>query len=350
LIDHLKPPPLQTSNSVKSWNLDSWWELRYKPIMNLTSLTSASAWKAYALECIWRVIPGPATKHSAPSWVLPQNILPELAIQWPQTYDWKSASIWVQSLRDGLKQYVRLEPASIAQPFNHVVLFYLFYRNTRHVVCIDYSDHATIDPKCLGMCSLYFRMQYANAGYDDQKIVPGGYITYPALYDFLPYLRARDRSRFEFDAYGRFGNESAVAIRGSAIEKLKKQKRFQYTVTWNPVRYCRSLMEIARSKVCIDLPGQGSFCFRLVDYLAVGACIIAYPHSTKLPVPLVHGQHIMYTKSDLSDLEDICQYYVEHKEERERLAGNARDYFDKYLHKSQLACYYLHQMIARLCC
>ena len=82
------------------------------------------------------------------------------------------------------------------------------------------------------------------------------------------------------------------------------------------------------------------------DIEAVGACIIAYPHSTMLPVPLVNGKHIVYTKPDLSDLQDLCAYYVEHKDERQMIASSARDYFDKYLHRSQLACYYLKQIIS----
>jgi hypothetical protein len=138
-------------------------------------------------------------------------------------------------------------------------------------------------------------MQYANAGYGDPNIVPGGFVSYPALYEFLPHVRARGSGGSKFDVYGRFGKEFGVEIRGSAIEKLKAQRLFRYTGTWDTVRYSRSIMEVAQSKVCVDLPGQGAFCFRLVDYLAVGACIIAYPHANRLPVPLVHGQHIVYT-------------------------------------------------------
>jgi len=318
----------------------------YNPTMNLTCFTSFAAWKAYATECVWRVMPEPPAQNMKPSWDLPQDILSEISIQWPKVYDWPSATIWMQSLRDGLKQYVNLEPACIEQPFNHVVLFYLLYRTTRYTIAVDYSDHALINPECLRMCSLYFRMQYANAGYGDQKIVPGGFITYPLLYRFLPYVRALDSRSLKFDVYGRFGKEFGAEIRGSAIEKLRMQQRFRYTCTWDTVRYSRSLLEIAQSKVCVDLPGQGAFCFRLVDYLAVGACIIAYPHSTMLPVPLVNGKHIVYTKPDLSDLQDLCAYYVEHKDERQMIASSARDYFDKYLHRSQLACYYLKQIIS----
>jgi hypothetical protein len=39
--------------------------------------------------------------------------------------------------------------------------------------------------------------------------------------------------------------------------------------------YTQYLREIADSRVCIDLPGEGPFTYRLVEYLAIGSCIIA---------------------------------------------------------------------------
>jgi hypothetical protein len=317
--------------------------------MNINSFNSFAAWKAFAFEFLCRIMPKRTELKAEPSWPLPAEKLSGITIQWPQYYDWSSAKIWMQSLRKGLKSYVHVEPANIEQPFNHVVLFRIRSHTISHMIGIDYSDHASINPECVKRCSLYFRMQYANTGYANQQILPGGFVTYPALYGFLPHVRTRDRTGFDYDVYGRFGRELGADIRAKAVNLLCSQRLFRYEGQWETVRYSRSLREIMRSKICIDLPGQGALCFRLVDYLAVGTCIIAYPHSNRLHVPLVPGRHIVYTKPDLSDLVKLCTYYLEHNEARQQMAKNARDYFDKYLNYSQLACYYLHQIISRLC-
>ncbi len=97
----------------------------------------------------------------------------------------------------------------------------------------------------------------------------------------------------------------------------------------------------------IDVPGEDPVSYRLVEYMAVGACIVAYPHKARLHVPLVDREHLAYTKEDLSDLVELCAHYLDHPEERERLVANSRAYFDKYLHRDQLSAYHLHEVLAR---
>ena len=82
--------------------------------------------------------------------------------------------------------------------------------------------------------------------------------------------------------------------------------------------------------------------------MAVGTFIVAYPHGTDLQVPIEEGKHLVYCKPDYSDLVDICQYYLEHEEEREQIAKNSREFFDQYLHKDNLTRYYLRSMLDRL--
>jgi hypothetical protein len=63
--------------------------------------------------------------------------------------------------------------------------------------------------------------------------------------------------------------------------------------------------------------------------MAVGACIIARKHSSAMPVPLVEGVHIVYAKDDLSDLVDLCRFYLENEKAREALRFNSGEYFDR---------------------
>ena len=168
------------------------------------------------------------------------------------------------------------------------------------------------------------------------------------LYQFVPHVRTiRDRKSFSYDVYGRFNLGFATDIRQRAVRLLSEQNEFKYEGGFVNVRYGRFLREVSQSRICIDLPGNGDLCFRLIDYLAVGSCVIRPKPRNKLHVPLVDGTHIIYTNDDFSDLVRLCNYYLQNDSEREKISQESRDFFDKYLHRKQLAAYYLHCCIER---
>lgn len=288
------------------------------------------------------------------SFPLDLNRLAAATLRWPVQYEWPAAANYVHHLRDALRQWVRLQPASIPQHPGTVV-FELDIGGTRHPVAIDYTDKAErVFGEVQRRVHLYFKMQYSCAGYEDDgrygvAIIPGGYINGNRdVYHYLPYVRPMaDEPRKHYDVYGRFGLQMHD-VRRRAIDILSAQRQFCYQGGDRTVPYVRSLQEIARSKVVIDLPSNSSFCFRLVDYFAVGACVIAYRHRTRLHVPLEDGKHLVYMRDDLSDLVSLCQYYLAHEDERRRLALNSRTAFDRYLHRDQLAAYYLSECLHRL--
>ncbi len=94
------------------------------------------------------------------------------------------------------------------------------------------------------------------------------------------------------------------------------------------------------------MPGAGELTNRLVDYLAVGACVVRPEPTVRLPINLVDGEHVVYCARDLSDLGDVCAQLVRDDEQRERIARNARDYFDRYLHRDRLGAYYVREITA----
>lgn len=214
-------------------------------------------------------------------------------------------------------------------------------------VAIDTFDKVDINAECATEVLVYFKMQYACGGYGLANVVPGGFIpAYSELYLHLKKVRElRDGREFHYDTYGRFGANFARGIRGRAVEILSTQTALGYHGGLGRVSYRQSLLEAARSKVCIDLPGVGPLCFRLIDYLAVGSCVIAYPHQAELQVPLQAGKEIVYCKEDFSDLVDLCEYYVHHDEEREQIARAGRSYFDRNLSRVNLASYYIQRIL-----
>lgn len=312
--------------------------------MNWSRITSLEAWQGVALETAWKITAHRADANISPTWPLNTRELDKVTIVWPTKYQWELATRWVDPLRQGFCSYVRVESADIPQPYKGIAIIEMRIHERKYSVAIDYSDRPEIDDGCARSCSLYFKMQFRCDGYALNNVIPGGFIPFQDdIYVYLRHVRAlADHKAYRYDVYGRFGLDFAQEVRRKACSILASQKYFHWEGSLRVKRYCLSLREIAHSKICIDLPGKGDFCFRLIDYMAVGTCVIAARHHTRLPVPLIDGVHIVYAKEDLSDLVDLCRFYLAKNEAREALCLNARSYFDKYLHRDQLAAYYLH--------
>ena len=210
-------------------------------------------------------------------------------------------------------------------------------------VFLDFRDNPTLVQAFVDSPALYIKMQFREEGYSERKVIPGGYLT--GLDLILPALgqlrERRDRSSDDFDVYGRFGLHSAEDIRREAVAMLSSQPDFKYEGGTDIVRFGQYLLEMARAKVCLDLPGRGAFCYRLVDYLAVGACIVSVRHRNKLPVALRDGHDIAFVDEDLSNLLEVTRHYLSRPHERRKLIHNSRQFFDRYLHPIQLVRYYV---------
>jgi hypothetical protein len=273
-----------------------------------------------------------------------------MAIGWPIKYQWPLAGHWVDSLRSGLATLVRVTGAEIEQPYEGVVLLEVALDGVRHDVAIDYFDRPRLLPEVADRCRLVFKMQYAAGGYGYAHVVPGGYVPgKTSLYSYLPALhRIRDHSRPRFQVYGRFGSQYAQETRRRALELLSRQSRFRFEGSMVTRPYAAYLRETALSQVCIDLPGNGDMCHRLVDYLAVGSSVVRPRPNTTLHVPLTDGVNIRFADDSLSDLVDICAELLANDAERNRIALAARDYHERYLRPDQLAGYYVDRCVSAL--
>jgi hypothetical protein len=99
--------------------------------------------------------------------------------------------------------------------------------------------------------------------------------------------------------------------------------------------------EMCEARVCLDLPGRGEFCYRLVEYLAVGACVIGPELATEMPVPLEPGVHLVRVPRSLDGLIDECERLLRDDGLRTTIGRAAEDYFDRYLALEQLGSYYI---------
>ena len=299
-------------------------------------------WADAALDGWWRARAEPEPRL-APTWPLDPAELASVRLRWPAEHGWPLAPTWLDPLERGLARWVVLERAELPQPPSRVALAELVVDGKARSIAIDYSDHMPLDEGIADACDLYFKMQHQAEGYGRDNVVPGGYIGR----DVYPYLgrlrRLRARRQFRYDVYGRFVVNEAKPLRRRGVELLVAQSTFRYEGGVGLVRFTRSLREAAQARVCVDLPGRGAD-----DYLAVGVCVVAAPPRTRFPVPLEDGVHVAFTRPDLSDLVELCAHYVSDETGRERLAAGAADYFDRYLHREQLAAYYLRTALDRL--
>jgi hypothetical protein len=283
-----------------------------------------------------------------------------LTIGWPIEPPGSGTRFWADQILSGLREIAAaVEPRAIPQfpstPF-HVLLAEIDVDDggQRHRVAFDLDDWPEIVEPIAESVLLYFKSQYATEGYEQGNVVPAGYhLANNRAYRYLPLLRAiRARRLFRYDVYGRFGlRYGGVEIRRRAFELLRSSEDFRfegslYRYPGGPddYPYRRYLFEIPYAKVCVDMPGAGDLCSRLIDYLAVGACVVGPPLSTRLPIRLVDGVHLVHCSPDLSDLGEICAELVRDEAERERIARNGRDFFDRYLHRRRLAAYYLEEI------
>jgi hypothetical protein len=262
-----------------------------------------------------------------------------VSVAWPRRYDWEHAAKWADHFKWGLAERARLEEVDLPQNHERIVLFEVGYAGGRLRAALDYADSPELNSECLREVGLYFKMQYRHASYGSRRVLPAGYVPGSLrLYDYLAPVRAlRDERRFTYDVLGRFELDSASDVRRQALDQLKAQTRFRFHGGERRVRYSRLLQEVAHARVCVDMAGAGGFGFQLVDYLAVGSCVVAPRHDQRLPGGLVDGEHLVFVRPDLSDLVDTCARYVEDTEACERIARNARHFFDAYLHRRALA-------------
>jgi hypothetical protein len=293
-----------------------------------------------------------AAEPSLPNdaWAVAPEELREVSILWPERYQWPAASQWVDTILYALKKRVRVEFGALPHAYRGTVLFRLGWRGKSHDVAIDYSDYTDISEECAERCAVYFKMQHLREGYGRASVLPGGYVPGGRkIYLHLRRLqRLRDRREFDFDVYGRFSTEFAGETRRRAAEILSSQAAFRFGGGLKKVKYLDFLKEIARARVCIDLPGEGDFCFRLINYFAVGACVVGPRPRTVLNAPLLDRVHVAYTKDDLSDLVEVCRFYVENDREREEMCRASRRFFEQNLHADNLAAYYLRSCLDRL--
>jgi hypothetical protein len=276
------------------------------------------------------------------TWPVAHETSETIRIIWPNQYGLPNAHAWANPIKSGIAAHVPVVHADIVQPIGNVVLFHVVADGTTRRMVIDYDDRPLLHHSA-EVADLYFKMQYLRDGYGSDAIVPGGYVSrQAALYKYVhSWRQLRDRSAPSHDVVGRFGMDWAQDIRGQAIAMLQAQDRVDFRGGAAAVWWGEYMDEICDARVCLDLPGNGEFCYRLVEYLAVGACIVGPELKTEMPVPLESGVHLVRVPRTLDGLIGWCEQLANDHDLRNRIRRGAEDYFDRYLSLEQLGAYYV---------
>lgn len=269
-------------------------------------------------------------------------------IRWPTKVNSGRPSLaeCVDLIKSAIAAHVPIEYADIPQPAGGIVLFHVLDNGAARRVIIDTDDQLILNDSA-DWADLYFKLQYRRGGYGSPHILPGGYVCLqPALYRYRwRWRELRDRSVPSHDVYGRFNTtRDKQDVRAGAISLLQAQDRFDYQGGGSAVWWGEYMDEVCDARVCLDLPGRGEFCYRLVEYLAVGACVIGPELDTEMPVPLEPGVHLVRVPRSLDGLVDECQRLLRDDAMRATIGRAAQDYFDRYLALEQLGAYYVDSL------
>jgi hypothetical protein len=302
-------------------------------------------WRTAARMLAWEVAERSAPPQSTPlTWPLDANTRSRITVSWPERYAQANAHLYVDPILRGMASHVDVVRTSIAQHEGNLVLFDVTDGVSTLRGAIDYDDlpdlHASVSA-----CDVYFKLQYRRGGYDLEHVVPGGYVsTRPALYRHAARWRRLRESPFRFDVFGRFGLRYNAETRRRVLEAMSRQSRLRFAGGSSPTSWHEYMDDMARSAVSLDLPGRGPLCYRLVEALAVGGCVVGPELDAELHVPL-NGCRI---PADVGDLVETCEKLVGDGARRDMLSAAAGDYFDRYLRPEQLGGYYLHTCLALL--
>jgi hypothetical protein len=305
----------------------------------------SATWKHVGRQAAWRV-GAPDARPAVPlTWPISEDMAARVRIRWPTKINPGRPSLarFVNQIRSGIAEHVPIERADIPQPAGGVVLFHVLDRRGPRRVVID-TDDLTVLNDSAGEADLYFKVQYLQGGYGSPHIRPGGYVgLQPALYRYRwNWRELRRRSEPTRDVYGRFGtSHEKQDVRARALSLLQAQDRFGFEGATGAVWWGEYMDEMCDARVCLDLPGRGEFCYRLIEYLAVGACVIGPELATELPVPLESGMQLVRVPRSLDGLIDECERLLLDASLRQAISRAAEDYFDRYLALEQLGAYYV---------
>lgn len=134
---------------------------------------------------------------------------------------------------------------------------------------------------------------------------------------------------------------------GGFVPSDVSKKRFGDALTNVPTEPKAYLETVKNSKIVIYTRGLAhSPAWKMAEYLSQGKVIMAEPLTTDLPAPLEDGVHVMYFNNEAQLVANIKEVQG-NKALAQKLAANARAYYEAYVHPTRNMERILNLMIAQ---
>lgn len=208
---------------------------------------------------------------------------------------------------------------------------------------IMYYDFSDFIPCVLNIKNTpYFKIQY----HDSHKLIPNIFPIGQTVTSLKYFDVYQNKQEEIYDVIALF-RATNYNLRCKCVELIKSQK-------WNSIvgvqnyrnrpkvpigieqprlEYSEHLNKQLQSKICISLPGVGNYSsfwsWRTTEILGLGKCMLTVTPTCYLPN--YPKNCWIECKSDLSDLIEKINYYLNNPIERNIIARNGKTYFDNYL-------------------
>ncbi|HIP12700.1 MAG TPA: glycosyltransferase family 1 protein [Arcobacter sp.] len=107
------------------------------------------------------------------------------------------------------------------------------------------------------------------------------------------------------------------------------------------------LKELGRCKVVLNFRGGGWDTMRYWEVPAIGSFMISQKPGIIIPNNYRDEKEVVFCKDDLSDLVELCEYYLKHDDKRERIAKSAMEYTKVY-HTDEKRVEYIFSKIGKV--
>ncbi|MGB3751738.1 MAG: glycosyltransferase, partial [Arcobacteraceae bacterium] len=170
------------------------------------------------------------------------------------------------------------------------------------------------------------------------KIYPSNVYSLPFCFN-LHLLPKKLPQTYKYDVA--FWAVESHPIRTQALELLQdKYDCKENGTTKNQImkKYKRKgtyyLQELSACKIGLNLRGAGWDTLRFWELSALGSFMISQKLNIKIENGFTNNKNIIYCEDDISDLVELCDYYLKHENKRIKIAQNAKKHI--YEHHTDL--------------
>jgi hypothetical protein len=175
---------------------------------------------------------------------------------------------------------------------------------------------------------------------------------FPCPFAFnLDLIRNIPQSNYAYDVT--FWAVESHAIRTEALNLLNDKfdcNENGTTTNQNFYKYKRTgkkyLEELKKAKITLNFRGGGWDTLRYWEVPAIGGFMVSQKPRIVIPNNFDHEKQIVFIKDDLSDLIEVCEYYLKNEKKREAIAKSAELHTKKF-HTDIARANYILNIISR---